>query len=57
MTIIRWSIFVVTTVMWYYIVDKECKKPGWFSQIDAIMPTFWYMIFIVLWLIVFYVIL
>lgn len=57
MSIVKWVLFVVATGAWYYTVDKECKKPGWLSGIDAIMPTFWYMLFIIVWLIVFSIIL
>lgn len=56
-TILRWTLFAVATGIWYYTVDKECKKPGWLSVIDAIMPTVWYMLFIIVWLIVFLAIL
>lgn len=55
-TIIKWVIFIVITAIWYYIANRECKKPGMLSGLDAIIPTFWYMVFIIIWIIVSFIV-
>lgn len=55
-TIIKWTILIVITAIWYYVADRNCKRPGMLASLDAILPTFWYMVFVIIWLIVFFII-
>ena len=57
MEIIKWLLLIGVSGFYFYRANKLSKQSGFLSGIDVILPTFWYLLFIVGWLILFFVIL
>ena len=54
----QWIVFIVGTIIFYFWGKYEADDGGGFlSGIGAIIPLFFYFIFVIIWLIVFFVIL
>lgn len=55
--LIKWLLFIGVTVVYYFITRNNSRRPGFASGLDNIVPTFWYFIFVIIWLVLFFVIL
>lgn len=55
--VIQWIILGIGTAIWFFITKKATSKPGYLSGIDGIIPTFFYLLFVIAWLVLFFVIL
>ena len=53
----KYILLAGVTIFYIIVARKLGKRPGWLSGIDLIVPTFWYLIFVIIWLIIFFVIL
>jgi len=55
--LIKWALLLIGTIVYYFTTRDDNTHLGIMSSLDNLLPTFWYIMFLIFWLVLFFILL